>query len=123
MRTIKFTLKEQSRANKFYIFVMFAGGDADTEHPQEYLMPFPFSEYEKHLAEIGDKIEFYETLKSVLSNEFEYEEILDKFGKDMADAYENVPNDPQNDYQEKCYIDDITLVGYDMQGNKFESYV
>jgi hypothetical protein len=123
MRTIKFTLKEKSRANNFYIFVMFAGGDADTEHPQEFLMPFPFSEYEKHLGEIKTQIEFYQNLKTVLESEMKYDEILEEYNKEMANAYDNVPNDPQNDYQDKCYLDSITLVGYDMQGNKFESYV
>jgi hypothetical protein len=123
MRTIKFTLTEKSRANYFYIFVMFAGGDADTEHPQEYVMSFPFSEYEKHLDEIKNKIEFFESLKAILSSGAEYDEILEEYGKEMADAFDNVPRDPQSDYQFKCYLDEIKLVGYDMQGNKFESYV
>ncbi len=32
--TFKFTQTEQSRANKLYLLVEFAGGDADTEHPE-----------------------------------------------------------------------------------------
>jgi hypothetical protein len=123
MRTIKFGLVEKSRANKLYIVVEYAGGDADTEHPVEVLLKAPFSEWESNLEEIRDKIEFYQKLKTILESGDEYDEIEEAYGKEMANAWDNVPNDPQNDYQDKCYIDDLKLVGYDKEGNKYESYV
>ena len=61
----------------------------------------------------------------VNSNEYleDYDEVLDKYGKDIADMYDNTPNDPQSDYQYKCYIHNMTLIGYDEKGNKYTANI
>lgn len=123
-----FNFREVSkvRIDKLYLLVNFAGGDADTEHPEEYeFKTIKFSEYQNHLDEINKKIEVYKTLKRILNNDNnpDYKEIKLEYGEDVARALDNAPNDPQADYQFKCYIDNIQLIGYDQQGSKHEAWV
>lgn len=121
---IKWNKTESSRANKVFLQVMFMGGDADTEHPEEYELPQSFSKNFVLTDESLKIIEDFKTLKSILEDEDnDYDSVMEEYGEDMARSYENVPNDPQSDYSTKCYLDDITLIGYDVEGNKFESYI
>ena len=124
MRDIKFDLKEKSKANKIYLVVEFAGGDADTEHPHHYLLPFPFNEWESNVELIKKEYDEFKILESLLDNHrITYEEIEENWGKDMARLYDNVPNDPQTDYDTKCYIDGIHLIGYDENCNEYKAYL
>ena len=76
MRDIKFDLKEKSKANKIYLVVEFEGGDADTEHHQHYLLPFPFNEWEHNVELIKKEYDEFMILKSLLDNRrITYEEI------------------------------------------------
>ena len=119
---------EKPKKDKLYLLINYYGGDADTKHPEYIDLNVKFSEYKRHLREINDKINTYKKLSEILDVNNrnyckDYIEVLKKFGKDMANIYDFVPNDPQGDYQYKCYIRDIILVGYDEEGNKHESYV
>lgn len=123
-----FKKTESSKIDKLYLFIMFEGGDADTKHP-EYIefKGIKFSEYKDHLDEIQNLIDKYKILKGVLdinSRDYckKYNQVVNRFGREIADLYDQVPNDPQCDFQFKCYIDRIKLVGYDENGNKHESY-
>ena len=49
--------------------------------------------------------------------------IIEEYGQEIFDLWEQAPNDPAGDYQWKCYLSSIKLVGYDEQGNKYISYV
>lgn len=49
--------------------------------------------------------------------------VKEEYGEEIARLYDNAPNDPQGDYQFKCYISSIKVVGYDDKGNRYESYV
>lgn len=125
---IKFEKKENTRANKFYISVMFEGGDADTDHPEEYEMQgITFYNYKEHLDTIKSEVEKYKKLKDILEEYSQarspFDEILEEYGEDMASLYENTPNDPQCDYQFKCHLSSIVLTAYDSDGNKYQSYV
>ena len=125
---IQFRKTESSRTNKFYISIMFAGGDADTEHPHEYEMKgITYQNYTEHLDEIEAEVKKYKLLKELLDEYGQdhdaYEAILEEHGKEVASLFENTPNDPQCDYQFKCYLDSIELVAYDESGNKYESYI
>ena len=126
---IQFKKTESSRANKFYIFVKYYGGDADTEHPTEWQIPgVTYQNYKEHLELIETEVKKYKLLEELL-DEYAmdkhdgYDAILAEHGDEMAGMFESVPNDPQCDYQFKCHLDDITLVAYDEEGNKYESYV
>jgi len=125
----KFEQTEKPKRDELYLFIMFEGGDADTEHPVHHKFKgIKFSEYEQHLDEINKVIDDYKKLDKILdinSAKFceEYDEVEEKYGKDIAHLFEETPNDPQDDYQNKCYISRLTLVGYDQEGNKHESYV
>lgn len=129
MKQLKFELKEKisDKANKLYLHVDYAGGDADTDHPETYLLhEIPFDEYEKHLEAISAEVDKYETLKQILGyggHTMNYAEIKEEYGNEIADMFDNVPNDPQSDYQFKCYIEYIYLIGYDKEGNKYQSWV
>jgi hypothetical protein len=125
---LEFKLKEKSRANKVFLCVKYAGGDADTEHPNEYEYDFPSYEIDKNLHIIEKDIKEFKILEKILdvnSKEYSksYEEIEEKYGDKIVRLYENVPNDPQTDYQTKCYIDEISVIKYDENGNKYESYI
>lgn len=126
MRKIDFNLDEKSRCGKFYIRVNYEGGDADTRHPVEWELPgIDANNYLDHLSEIERVVDLYTSLKdNVLSNHWDwnYDSVLKEYGQEMVDAYEDSPNDPQCDFQYKCYIDDIYLIKYDAVGNRYVSY-
>src|SRR6187402_2778321 len=123
---IKFELEEKTRAGKLYLIVNFAGGDADTEHPEEIeFEKIPYLDYKSHIEEISKTIEQYNILKEILDvNSVKhlesYKEVEAEYGKEMALLYDNTPNDPQSDYQFKCYLDSMELIGYDEKGNKYK---
>ena len=123
--SFQFKKVEAPKRDKIYLLVEYAGGDADTEHPELHeFKGIKFSEYEQHLDEIQILIDDYKLLKNILrQNRVNYDEISKKYGKDMAQMYDNAPNDPQSDYQYKCYIDSMKLVGYDEEGNKHEAWI
>ena len=128
LRPFKFEKKESSKRDKLYIFVMYAGGDADTEHPEYYELPnIKFSEYEQHLDEINSELQKYLILKDILlddNNKYDvYDDIKNEYGEEIARMFDNAPNDPQSDFQFKCYIDRIKLVGYDKDGDRYETYI
>jgi hypothetical protein len=124
LKPFSFSKTESVKKDKLYILIEYAGGDADTEHPQYIdLKGIKFSDYQDHLDEIETEIEKYQTLKKILSDKPDYNEVLEEYGEEIAELYESVPNDPQCDYQFKCYIDSIKLVGYDEEGNKHVAYI
>ena len=114
----------KAKLDKLYLRVNYVGGDADTNHPDEYDLGIKYSEYKDHLEEIQKEIKQYKTLQEILEDhKITYKEIKEKYGEDMAFLYDNTPNDPQTDFDTKCYINDIELVAFDENGTKFESYV
>lgn len=129
---IKLTKKEDSEAGKVYLHIMFMGGDADTEHPEYFLL--------ENINYIGDKdsidlneehiklINNFKILRDVLdinnrSYTDDYNDVLEKYGEEIADLYDNVPNDPQNDFQNKCYFSYLEIIAYDKEGNKYQGYI
>lgn len=122
---IKFEKVEASKANKVYIRLNFEGGDADTQHPQEILVnDITFDDWEKNKHIIDEYVSDFKILKKVLTDsDIDYEEVLEEYGEDIANLYDNTPNDPQCDYQFKCYLDSIEIIGYDSESNKYSAYV
>ena len=124
-----FRQTETSKADKLYLYLLFEGGDGDTEHPEwREFRNIKFSEYKNHLDEINELVDKYKTLSKILdvnSREYseDYDEVKDKYGEEMARMWENVPGDPQVDYQRNCWLYTIKLVGFDEKGNKHEAYV
>lgn len=85
---------------------------------------FKFTEYQNHLDEINEVINEYKILKSVLQDtDAKYDDVKSEYGDKIARLFDNAPNDPEANYQFKCYIDSIKLVGYDEQGNRHEAWV
>lgn len=138
----KFQKVESARTNQLWIHLLYEGGDADTKHPVDYKLPFLFSEWEEHLDEINEIISKYKRLKKVLDCgsyggriraervNGQYRYVITRYGRpnveiedDLQELIDDVPNDPQNDYQDKCYLSYITLIGYDLEGAKHEAYV
>jgi len=121
---INFRKKEDSRANKIYFFTMFSGGDADTRHPQEYeIKGITFQNYQEHIYEIEKEVNLHKQLKDILreysDKQYGYK-AASEISDELASMYDNVPNDPQCDYQFKCRLDYIKLIGYDEIGTKYE---
>ena len=64
---IKFRKKEESRANKLYLHILFEGGDGDTSHPQEIeLKGITFGNYKEHISKIEEEVNKYNVLKEIL---------------------------------------------------------
>lgn len=126
---IDFKLKEKTRANKFYIFVNYEGGDADTDHPEEYgLEGVDGNNYKDNLDKIEQEVSDLKTLEKILnehgtSSSHPYNIIKEEYGERFSILFEDVPNDPQCDYQYKCSLDHIKLIRYDNEGNRYESWV
>lgn len=130
----KFELDESSRANTVWLVLNFAGGDADTEHPEEVILEgitpdnIQFNE-----DKIDMQINQYKQLTNILDVNHKdhindrsrngHKVVKEKYGEEMADLYDLVPNDPQSDYQYKCYLSSIELIKYDDKSNKYKAYV
>lgn len=123
---LDFQLKEKSRANKIYVLVNYEGGDGDTEHPQEFVLPFAYDQYntEENLEKIRVIKEEYKVLKEALDDyDADYHSVLEEYGENIAKLFDNAPNDPQTDYDTKCYLYNVELIGYDNEGNKYVSHL
>lgn len=125
MRDIHFKKEEDSRLNSVWLVLMYMSGDADTHHPKEIKLPFEFSHWRNNIKEIEEKFTFYKTVQDILENnrEEDHNFIEGAFGKLYADAIDAAPRDTSVDYQYKCYLADIYLIGYDMEGNKLKAYL
>ncbi len=124
----QFKLRESAKKNCVYLHVMYAGGDADTQHPEYYLLKgITMDNIDEHLDMINKEIQDFKTLKKILSyggrTSSKYDEIKDEYGDEIAILFDNTPNDPQADYQFKCYIDRIELHAYDDKGDLYTQYV
>jgi energy-coupling factor transporter ATP-binding protein EcfA2 len=143
-----FILLGESGAGKSIILETIAGpekvaSDADTRHPEEIDLKIKFSEYKEHIDEINDIIDKYKRLEKVLhcgsyggrvrseriNGRYRYI-IKNRGGRpdieiddDLQDLIDMTPNDPQTDFDEKCYLGSMKLVAYDEEGNRHESYV
>lgn len=125
MKPIKFDLKEKARKNVVYIAVKFEGGDADTEHWQEYLLKdITFDTVNSNLNIIETEVEKYKVLKDLLDIDYpDFDKMEEEHGKEICRMYNESPNDPQGDYQFKCYLDTVIIRAYDKDGNRFEAYL
>lgn len=128
MKNIKFEKREASRASKVFMVVTYMGGDADTYHPEEYLLPFSFDDYKNHLEEIGQDLDKYKILKKLTDGsggqqDHNYDDLEKKYGEEIASLYDNIPNDPQSDFQFKTSLDSVMLRGYDSEGAMYEAYL
>ena len=131
-KDFKFRKVSQAKRDQLFLHLMYAGGDADTEHPVDIPLNIKFSEYKQHLKEINQIIDRYKRLKKVLKSgsDINYNSTKKAYfiddiyiDDDIQDLVDHTPNDPQSDYQFKCYLDSIILIGYDENGDKHESYV
>lgn len=119
---------ETSRAGKVFLYTEYMGGDADTEHPSEFELPnITFDNFDtpSSLAIIEGYLTDYEIIHDLLDIHGEavsYDDVLKEHGDDIANLYDNVPRDPQGDYQFPCKLDKVKIFKYDNQGNKFETY-
>lgn len=125
IKNCKFKLKEKVKTNVFNILVNYEGGDADTKHPQVYeiegVTALNYSQPHQW-AKVVHQLEIIKAAKEVLDDDgryFNYDITKEEWGEDVADFCLDAPNDPQADYQFKCYIDRIELQYYDSQGNLF----
>jgi len=131
VKDCKFELKEKVKTNIFNILVKFEGGDADTSHYEVYeiegVTALNYTQ-PSHWSKVDEQLEIIKAAKQVLSNGkwssyFDYEATKEEWGKEIADFCDDIPSDPQADYQFKCYIDSIILQYYDSEGNLFNNYV
>ena len=119
-----------------YLALEYMGGDADIYiHKTIEIVGVKFSTYKEQLEDINDKILIYKTLRGIIDMDHmrsnitkairqKYNGVLSKFGQDITDAYNEVPNDPTGgDGDYKCSISCIRLIGYDQDGNKHEANI
>lgn len=119
---IEFIKQENKNINKMFLFIPFEGGDADTDHPQEIeFKEINLNNYTepKNLEILEEIISNYKILSKILGdNDYNYDKVHKEFGEKIAKLYDNVPNDPQCDYQFKCYFNSwgMELRAYDENG-------
>lgn len=129
MLKIKFQKTKDSETNKLYLFLGFEGGDADTDHPEFISFEgVSYLNYKDNLDKIEDIVKKYKTLKNILDVNHknycdDYDDVKNTYGEEMANLFDNSPNDPQSDYSTKCSLDTIKLIAYDEFCNKYESYL
>lgn len=121
----QFKFKRAAKRNCVYLYVNFEGGDADTSHPDSYLIKdVTMDNIDEHTETVNTLIDNFKTLKKVLSDyDIDYTTIKEKYGEEIANLYDNAPNDPQSDYQFKCYIDSIELHAYNADGDLYTQYI
>jgi hypothetical protein len=121
----QFKLKQHAKRNCVYLHVDFEGGDADTNHPESYLIKgVTMDNIDEHLEEINHMIDNFKKLKKVLDDsDNSYEQVVEEYGEEIARLYDNTPNDPQSDYSYKCYISSIELHAYDENGDLYTQYI
>ena len=127
MSKIKFHKEKDSLLDTIHIVIEYEGGDGDTNHPEEFPYKFKYSEWQDNIDEINKDIENYKLLKSILDINHknyltDYKKVKNKHGDLIAGLFDNAPNDPQNDYNDKCYISRVILRGYDEKGIMYETY-
>lgn len=124
----QFKLKSLAKRNCVYLYVNFEGGDADTNHPQSYLIKdVTMDNIDEHADTVNTLIKNFKTLKDILDNDGKYDtnynEVKEEYGEEIARMYDNAPNDPQSDYQFKCYVDSIELHAYNEDGDLYTQYI
>lgn len=129
MTSIKFHKVSDNKVDQIYLVTLYEGGDADTEHPKEFLYPFKYSEYKANIKTIEKDIENMKKVRGILdcnSKEYmenpDYNKIVQKYGEDIAAIIDDAPNDPQVDYSRKCYVDSTILRAHDEKGDVYETY-
>lgn len=121
---LQLEFKEKSKNNKVFIVEKYYGGDADTEHFEEFELTNFTMNYDNNIIVIDDSWKsYYEQLKDALRNYEDYNDVLNAYNEEIADAWDNAPNDPQNDYQNKTRLDSVFVVYYDHEGTKFQAYL
>lgn len=123
MRKIDFQLREESKAGKLFIELEYMGGDADVEiFEYKELKNITWDNYQSKLEEIKKEVSQWKTIENI-DTESNYENVVEEYGEEIANMWENGPNDPTVDYQWKCELRDIALIAYDDKSNKYESYL
>lgn len=111
---------ENSRQNTLYVVIEYTGGDADGEYIREHKLETSFNDSE-NLSE--NDIEFIQLIKNV-KNILNYDSIssnnIDCDTPEGKFIDYNVPRDATCDYQFYCYIQFISIIGYDNECNKYK---
>lgn len=134
---LNFRLSNKAQRDEVYLYLLYEGGDADTTHPETINLGIKYSEIDEHIDEITEIVDKYKRLQKVLNytGDLHYDRKINRYvirsyrkddvkiDDDIEELIEGVPNDPQADYQFKCYLGDIWLIGYDENGDKHTSYI
>ena len=121
-----FKLKTKSKINTFRIWVEYMGGDADTYHNEYYELPDVDAEtmnvFRPQINELVRTLKKLGNILDVNNSEYLecYDDVLEKHGREVADMYDDVPGDPQCDYQYKTSMSEIRLQYFDDNGNLWE---
>ena len=63
----QFKLRESAKKNCVYLHVMYAGGDADTQHPEYYLIKgITMDNIDEHLDMVNREIQDFKTSKDII---------------------------------------------------------
>ena len=136
-KKLEFQKVRASQANRVYLEITYVAGDADMEMVRydcigkEWAYSTLIEWLKEHPTGIPDDIRMriaeYQSLQNILdcnSGYFiddDYDSVLETYGEEMAGLYENVPRD--HVHTGKCHIGSISLVGYDHEAAKYESFV
>ncbi len=119
---VKFkTLKSTPTKNKVYLRLNYEGGDADSYHPELVDLNIPFL---KKIEIDSNLIQEYKVLQEILESRIHnYQKIETNYGLVIAELWDSVPMDPESDFEFKCRLKSIQVLGYDKSGKCYAEYV
>jgi len=130
MNKIDFKKLKDSILDTIFLKLEYMSGDADAFEYEHVSLGkhIKFSNYTEHLKEIEKVVEKYKLIsrftgdkKDNVTNTYEY--IKNNYSEELADLYDNVPEDSTSDGQVNARLSEIILCGYNEVGEYFESYV
>ena len=121
---MEFKLVEKATRNKLIIEYKFYGGDTDTTHFEYEVLLENISlekDSKKIIEGINKEIEWCKNLELVMHMNT-YSEVEKAFDSEYAMFWDNAPNDPAVDYQDKCKFETYNIYYYDEHADKYLYY-
>lgn len=133
-RSIQFKFSEKAKKDLLFLHLVFEGGDATTQHPKYFQIEGVTKEdlvgpdkNENAVKQVNAFLNDYSNLKKALklyhTDSYGYDKVKEQFGDTVASLYDNTPQDPENDFQDKCTLSSAELIAYDSEGNSFVAHI
>lgn len=122
----KFSLSQRSRVKEVFFRVEYMSGDADHFETHDHDIDIDGLEWDTidvFRPQIKEELRKLRQMRDILEeyDESGYEEIVEKYGQEVADDYDHSPGDVTCYWGRKAQMDNISLCYYDDKGNLWSS--